>query len=138
MKISTVIFLYLFVTPLSGSGRERKGSSSKRGKFNPKQYREVESSGTETEPIYIGGTGSSGPNVQEGAEPLASENVHFHEMENIYSKNPFFYNIHQHMLSHNSKVHMKIIPNEGPKDFNISKACKLLKICFQNILSIFL
>nr|CAD2188082.1 unnamed protein product [Meloidogyne enterolobii] len=26
------------------------------------------------------------------------------------------------MLSHNSKVHMKIIPNEGPKDFNISKA----------------
>nr|CAD2191943.1 unnamed protein product [Meloidogyne enterolobii] len=107
MKISIIIYLLLFVTLLSGSGKERKGSSSKRGKFNPNQYREVESSGTETEPTYIGGTGSSGPNVHVGAEPQ-----------------PFLDNPPEQMQSHN-KVEMKIFSYENSEKFTGSIASKL-------------
>nr|CAD2200787.1 unnamed protein product [Meloidogyne enterolobii] len=119
MKISTIIFLFLFITPIIGSG---KGSSSKRARLNPKEYREPESSGTETEQTNIAGTDSTDPNVHGSAEPLASENVPFHEMEHLNSNNPFFHNIPQHMQLHNSRVNMKIIHNEGPKDFYKSKA----------------
>uniref|UniRef100_A0A915N4T3 Uncharacterized protein n=1 Tax=Meloidogyne javanica TaxID=6303 RepID=A0A915N4T3_MELJA len=123
MKISSIIFLFLFVTPIIESGRGNKGSSSKRCKLNPKQYRELGSSGTETEPTYILGTGSSDPDAHEGAVPLAGDNVPIQEMENLYSNHPFSGNPPLQMPS--DKVQMKKISFNNQEKVDRSEAGKV-------------
>nr|CAD2208826.1 unnamed protein product [Meloidogyne enterolobii] len=105
MKTS-IIFLFLFVTPIIGSG---KGSSSKRGRFKPDHYLDEESSETETEQSHIGGTSSTDPNVYGGTQTLNLETVTIQEQENPQQILP------------NNIVAMKKIPYEKANS-NKSKA----------------